>query len=183
MKLILLLWIVVGLSVCYTPADKPVVEKEMKEISYRGGLVTFSIPYHWKEEYMEDGGAAFYADGEDSGTLRLNVLSFTSEEAKPVDVGAEARSMATKHNGEVTVLRDGSMMARYDQRDTEKGQPITLRFWCVYNRIDDSHMRLVVFSYTLPTAQVMDEKHVRKMEMIERAIRDARFAKVAGALQ
>ncbi|MBL8085918.1 MAG: hypothetical protein JNN26_25045, partial [Candidatus Obscuribacter sp.] len=51
----------------------------MKTIVYRGGIVKFQIPSHWKEEYEEEGGGTFYEDSADSGTLRLNVLTFESE--------------------------------------------------------------------------------------------------------
>ena len=52
------------------------MSSESKQIVYRGGIVAFKIPASWREEYAPDGGATFYEEGPDTGTLRLNVLSF-----------------------------------------------------------------------------------------------------------
>ena len=38
----------------------PASEPKLKKISYRGGVVEFSIPANWKEEYERDGGGMFY---------------------------------------------------------------------------------------------------------------------------
>ncbi len=47
----------------------------MKKITYRGGLISFQIPKDWIEEYEENGGGTFYEDSQESGTLRINVLT------------------------------------------------------------------------------------------------------------
>jgi hypothetical protein len=49
--------------------------KLMKKITYRGGLISFQIPKDWIEEYEENGGGTFYEDSQESGTLRINVLT------------------------------------------------------------------------------------------------------------
>ena len=51
-----------------------------KPVIYRGGLVSFNIPSRWREEYELQGGGTFYEVGEDTGTLRLNVLTFEKKE-------------------------------------------------------------------------------------------------------
>src|SRR5438552_168389 len=52
-----------------------IMEWNFKTISYRGGIVTFRIPSHWREEYEPNGGGTFYDDNPDSATLRLNVIT------------------------------------------------------------------------------------------------------------
>ncbi len=52
-----------------------------KEIAYRGGIVRFSVPSEWAEEYEPQGGAAFYAKRANSGTLRLNVITLKAPNA------------------------------------------------------------------------------------------------------
>jgi hypothetical protein len=47
----------------------------LKVITYRGGLVRFRIPAAWREEYEDAGGGIFYAPGDDTGTLRISVLT------------------------------------------------------------------------------------------------------------
>jgi hypothetical protein len=62
------------------PEQAPMPDQDgMKTIRYRGGIVTFRIPAHWTEEYEEEGGGIFYNEDNDSGTLRLNVLTFASK--------------------------------------------------------------------------------------------------------
>jgi hypothetical protein len=62
----------------------------MKPVVYRGGIVSFSIPANWREEYESDGGGTFYEDGTDTGTLRLHVISVGKKEPNqtPANVGA-----------------------------------------------------------------------------------------------
>jgi len=187
MKLVLMILVMLpGMFACTKPEDKSVkslADVAMKEISYSGGLITFSIPSHWKEEYEKDGGGMFYEDSASSGTLRLNVLSFDNTGSSPIDVESAARKQAEGYKGESTVLREGNAMARYDRQATEDGQPITLRTWAIYNHVGDTHSRVVVFTYTVPSAQFGDEKHVKEIEMIDREIRKARFAEISGTVQ
>lgn len=48
---------------------------ELKTVSYRGGVVSFRIPAHWREKYTPDGGGSFYEDPPDSPTFRLEVVT------------------------------------------------------------------------------------------------------------
>lgn len=56
----------------------------LKTIYYRGGVVTFRIPARWQEGYEEAGGGTFYKAGDDTGTLRLNVLTLEAPAGKPI---------------------------------------------------------------------------------------------------
>src|SRR3954471_16013798 len=56
----------------------------LKTITYRGGLVRFRIPADWQEEYEEAGGGTFYAPDDQSGALRLNVLTMEAPPEKVV---------------------------------------------------------------------------------------------------
>jgi hypothetical protein len=184
MKFLPILLVIVLIGFGCSKWQNRAVDFSMKEVSYRGGLVTFSVPSNWKEEYGDDGGGMFYEDALNSGTLRLNVLTFADSDPSNVfDVNADARKTAAKYGGEAFVLRDGNAMARYDSEGVESGEAITQRFWQVYNRVNDSHIRIAVFSYTLPSARFGDERHAREMEMLDREIRNARFANTMGALQ
>src|ERR1035438_6693902 len=53
-------------------------EPAMKTIVYRGGVVTFRIPAHWREEYSDFEGGTFYEDRPDSGTLRLKIITMST---------------------------------------------------------------------------------------------------------
>lgn len=187
MKILLILLGIVLIGFACTKSEKavePVGEMSMKSVSYRGGLVSFSIPSHWKEEYGEGGGGMFYDGSQDSGTLRLNILTFdTSNSSDAVDVSTAAQKTAATNGGEAFALREDDAMARYDSQSFEDGEALTLRFWQVYNRVNDSHLRIAVFSYTLPSASIGGEKHKLELEMLDREIRNARFAETTGTLQ
>jgi hypothetical protein len=179
-----ILFMQLGMCACGKSSDRPAElagDVAMKEIAYRGGLVRFSIPSDWKEEYDQDGGGLFH--GASSGTLHLNVLTFAATDARAVDIEANARDMAAKHNGNVIVLREGEVMARYDRQETENGEAITFRTWAIHDRVDESNVRIVVFTYSLPSARFVDEKHKKQIDMIDREIRSARLANVVGTLQ
>jgi hypothetical protein len=55
---------------------------KMKTIAYRGGIVTFRIPTHWREEYSDTDGGMLYEEHPDSGTLRLTIITMTVPEQR-----------------------------------------------------------------------------------------------------
>ena len=60
MKPLLILVISVLLTSCLTSSRPSGDEPALKTIKYRGGLVTFRVPAHWKEDYEPEGGGTFY---------------------------------------------------------------------------------------------------------------------------
>jgi hypothetical protein len=50
---------------------------QMKRIEYRGGIASFELPSHWREEHAVEGGATFYDERPDSGTLGTEKVSGT----------------------------------------------------------------------------------------------------------
>ena len=61
---------------CSKAKKAPIALKqpELKTVNYRGGVVTFRIPAHWREEYGADGGGIFYDTAPDAGTFRARWL-------------------------------------------------------------------------------------------------------------
>ena len=162
MNFILLIFVVSSFA-CSKPAESgvsPTSQNEMKKIVYRGGLVEFSIPKNWKEEYGDEGGGEFYDENGNSGTLRLNVLAFDATKPTRIDAESAAKDAATEFNGEIIRLPEGNVMVRYEREDNENGQRVKLRFWDVYSLIENKRMRIFVFSYALPSARFSDERHV-----------------------
>ena len=153
----------------------------LKKITYRGGLISFSIPEHWLEEYEEEGGGTFYENIAHSGTLRLNVMTAESnEESEKIDVDLEVKTLAGKHNGIAVMLDEGNAYARYDQNSSENGQNITIRYWNVYNPVPPNHLRIAVFSYTLLSSQFNEVKFQAELEMLEHEIALSRFSTALG---
>src|SRR4051812_19119370 len=98
---------------------------DLKTIVYRGGVVRFRIPADWQEEYEPAGGGTFYAPGDHTGTLRLNVTSArirADSPLYPVNSMNALKHFADKYGAEVQALRPGVAMIRFDLRTSDRGQ-------------------------------------------------------------
>ena len=148
-----------------------------KTITYRGGVVEFEIPAHWIEEYGEDGGAAFYEDRENSGTLRLNVITLEA----PINVGSDRVIEALQvsnadKKGDILKLENGNAVLRYSETVTaENGTEITIFYWMVANPLGERHVRIGDFSYTVLATTRDTEQTKSEINFLEHAIFNSRF--------
>jgi hypothetical protein len=156
---------------------------DLKSIVYRGGVVRFRIPADWQEEYESDGGGTFYAPGDETGTLRLNVTTFRSPAGKVLqltDAEEFLTQVALKHGSQVQLLRPGVAMVRYDLPTKDRGHALIIRYWQVAQVLLPGHVRQSLFSYTLP-AKLFDDWLLRhEMDLLEREIHVAEFAQAFG---
>ena len=150
----------------------------LKSIAYRGGLVTFRIPSTWCEEYEPDGGGTFYQQGGDS-TLRLNVLTMTSKDDLSEDSAVNAVARPTD-NRQIRKLRNGNAVARYVHTATEEGRELEIHYWELAGPLPPRHMRLAIFSFTIPASKSKDGVVLNELELIDSSISAAEFAKVHG---
>src|SRR5689334_13897652 len=118
---------------------------DLKTIDYRGGIVRFRVPASWKEEYEEDGGGLFYADEPDSGTFRLNLLTFEGPKA----AGRDDLLSAVKGRGTAEWLETSNALAAYSVEMEEDETPITIFYWKLASAAPPRHLRIAVFSYTV----------------------------------
>jgi hypothetical protein len=152
----------------------------LKTINYRGGVVTFSIPASWREEYEPEGGGTFYEDKPDSGTLRLNVLTFEGPSVGPSPSAIETLARPGDKERQVRPLRDGNAVARYIKSGGDQGQLLQIHYWEVANPVPPRHMRFVVFSYTILASQASDALIREELALLDRLICDAKFADKPG---
>jgi hypothetical protein len=155
----------------------------LKTINYRGGVIRFRIPASWNEEYEKAGGGTFYAPGDKSGTLRLNVLTFQAPPDKPVDSSTARQVLALeaeKHGVEVTPLMHGVAMVRFDEPTEENGEALNIRYWQIAQVLPPVDIRLVIFSYTLLVSQLSSATSVAELAMLDREITAAELAPVLG---
>ena len=160
------------------------VPVRFKTIVYRGGLVRFRIPAHWIEEYEPEGGGTFYEEGLDTGTLRLNVLTFESKQPDHVQSASEFLSTYLKElpNAEIIARTDGNASLafwKFYEQD-EKEPALAIRYWQVANRVLPLHMRVAVFSYTMVRSQKDDPRFIGEVRMIDGEVRQCRFAEQLG---
>jgi hypothetical protein len=147
--------------------------KQPKRIVYRGGIATFDVPAHWLDEYESEGGATFYDDRPDSGTLRLNVLSFSSE--KPA-----SQMVLSAFQGEDPPRSDGFPMRYLVESAAENGEPLEIHRWEIAIPVEPNRMRLALFSYTIVQGQQADPRIREELSIVDALIRSAVFSTDAG---
>jgi len=150
---------------------------KMKEIDYRGGLVRFSIPGDWEEEYDPDGGGTFYEPGDDTGTLILNVLSFlTKDDVAPNHPLPIFEKRKVNCNGKVETLSEDRYLLKYQKDDEEEGNELLIFYWEVAKMVSARDCNNAVFSYTIMKSQYESESRKREIEMLEESVKEVRFA-------
>ena len=149
---------------------------DFKTITYRGGLVTFRIPAHWREEYEPEGGGTFYDDNPDSGTLRLNVI--TAKAPMPITTQSAPDILAglVQASASAELLANNCALVRYEQRAEEQGHPLSITYWSVAQALPPNHARIATFSYTMRTHQRNDAQFQEELDMLDREIRAVCFA-------
>ena len=148
----------------------------VKRICYRGGIARFDIPDSWEEDYEPSGGATFYEDEPDSGTLRLNVLTFSSN---GTETGAEMVSGLIAKNG-YRPLRDGLAFTRETKLTEENGEQLQINYWRVAVPVEPDSVRIAVFSFTILAEQATEPSIRREIDLLESSIRAAEFSREQG---
>ena len=147
-----------------------------KEIRYRDGIITFSIPKHWAEEYDPEGDGIFYEKGENTGKLRINVITVNLPKMVTANSGAKALCILKDiKSSEVDNLPNGNAIAKIIERTTEQGQAVTHYWWYVARPIPPQHVRLATFSYTIRSALENSPGTDAKLQFLEGAIRNTIF--------
>lgn len=149
-----------------------------KQISYRGGLVVFALPGTWIEEYEPEGGGLFYAPGDDTGTLRLDLI--TAKSPNPVTSTDSDAVLLKIGNSRVETLPTGAAIAKRVSREVDRGNPITIYWWSVASAVEPDHVRIANFSYSILSSQEQSERTALDLSFLEQSIRDIRFSPVLG---
>ncbi len=147
-----------------------------KTICYRGGIVRFDIPATWNEEYEPEGGGTFYEDRPDSGTFRLNVLSFSSNGKQ---TGTQMVASLVKESG-YKPLHDGLAIKQYVEPVEGNGHQLRIHRWEVAVPVAGCSARLAIFSHTILAAQANDRATLREIEMLDESVRAASFSREQG---
>ncbi|MCI0551914.1 MAG: hypothetical protein L0287_13250 [Anaerolineae bacterium] len=153
------------------------VSTNLKLITYRGGLVKFRVPITWIEEYESAGGGTFYENIPNSGTLRLNVLTFenTSEYNDKSTIDFLAKSTYAKR-GVITSLQKGNAMLTYNEDSMEGTERLRIYYWQIANYVPPKHIRIAVFSYTILAGQESDPLVANELKVVGEQIPKATFA-------
>ena len=158
----------------------------MKLIVYRGGVVSFRIPAHWREEYSNVEGGTFYEDRPDSGTLRLRIITMAPpkqpQSTSAMDVLQIVVSALKKKSAQSTTrgLKDGNALLKYEDAAFEQGRRLTIFYWVVANPLPPHHARVATFSYTILKEQRSQIQVQHDLEMLENEIEAATFSPELG---
>lgn len=146
---------------------------DVKRINYRGGTVRFDIPKAWVEEYEPAGGGTFFDDRPDSGTLRLNVLSFSSDGKEPE---AEMIAGLVARSG-YSPFKDGLALKCYTKSEDEAGERLLIHYWEIAVPVAPCTINVVIFSYTILQSQEGDTAIQSELTLLDSSIRKAVFAR------
>ena len=126
--------------------------------------------------YEPSGGATFYEDCPDSGTLRLNVLSFSSN---GIETGEQMVASLIAKSG-YAALRDGLAIKQYVHSAEEDGETLEIHHWEVAVPVEGCNARLAIFSYTILASQAKDKQIRQEIELLGRCIQDGEFSREQG---
>jgi hypothetical protein len=156
---------------------------QMKTISYRGGVITFRVPATWKEEYEPEGGGTFYEDRPDTGTLRLNVLTFKGPGETLAQDGYAQFAATPLEEGERLVRTshgDGLKMSKKSAE--EDGTKIDLYSWQLGHCAPPEKFYIASFTWTILTSQSADPKFQKEIASLTDEISHAQFHPDLGKL-
>lgn len=140
-----------------------------KEICYRGGIAIFPLPEDWVEEYEPSGGATFYDDVPNSGTLRLNILEFEhSDGASPFP--------------DFEPFRDGLQLRTSKEQFVEDGHHCILLSWQIGFVVGESHFRIANFTYTIEADQFRGKQAQYEIGVVKTVLRMAEFGRELGII-
>ena len=155
----------------------------MKRIPYKGGIVSFSIPDHWLEEYEEDGCSMFYEDKPESGALRLNVITAAEPNLQTDRSGTDALLALFDGKREpgtvVRVLDNGNVLRAYTRQEFEHGEELLMHHWEVANRADANHIRLAIFSFAILASRASDTEIIAQVALLNEQLPRTQFWKGA----
>ena len=150
--------------------------QKTKTISYRGGIVTFSIPRTWREEYEASGGAIFYEDRPHSGTLRLNVLTFESDDRHSQQMALDA------FPADSFELLPNGFPIQYAVNEVEEDEELLhIHAWKIAVPIPPNNLRLVVFQHAILASPEIDPTMMSELDFLRQSIHSADFSQAAGS--
>ena len=155
----------------------------LKTINYRGGILRFRIPSDWVEEYEDGGGGMFYEPGDETGTLRVNVITAEGPPDQPVALDRlfELLSSASTSRGATpTGLGENAVMIRYDMAGEERGRALAIRCWQILQALPPKNLRNVLF--TLLSDQFSQPTSIEDLELLDREITAIHLAPGLGQL-
>lgn len=152
------------------------MDRLYKLIEYNGGEAKFRIPADWIEDQEDDGAGVYYADDDESGTLRIGVMTFRHE--PPIDhqtVVEMTHERGAEPGYRAEVLESGNCMLFHAEEGEEDGERILLFVWEIVRFQDPDIMRVAVFTYTILADQRYEKRFQEEVEMLNAQLSRTEF--------
>ena len=145
-------------------------------VTHERGLLSFEIPDSWVEETEPDGRRIYFYPSEESGTLRVHVLTFQAPNGKGMKTPAEYIALTEKADRRsIRTLPNGLALGESISRTLEDGEKITLYWWYLSEVTEPSLSRIAMFSYTVPTSVENSPEVLGEVDFLSRSIEKAKF--------
>ena len=152
----------------------------MKLINYRGGIARFHLPSSWIEEYEPAGGATFFEDKPDSGTLRINIMDVDRpKDGHSTKTAYDLISEISRTNS-AERLTSGVVIAHSTQTAIENQQKLLLHTWHVGVCVTPTHFRIIIFTYTILAVQESAPNVQQEIAMLNQSISEGEYPAVRG---
>lgn len=155
--------------------------RQLKEISYRGGALSFRLPSDWAEEYGEKSGGTFYENAPDAGTLRLSVVLFKTKnkpDSEQLEKFLRLRPEAKTKGAQISRESNGNVVLQFIQRAQESGDEVSIVWWFVANGNFDDSMQIAMFSYTLLKQNLQREQNQEDIMLLDQELRNTKFLRL-----
>jgi hypothetical protein len=139
------------------------------------GVVSFRIPKTWIEEHEENTGI-YYENDNGTGTLRLTVMTARRPQANTAGGLVEfMRGIQGREGGKLQLLANGNVVWRNTVGSIEDGQELTEHHWEIGSSISPTQFRLAIFTFTLVSARIFDERNVGHVTMLDEELPNTQF--------
>jgi hypothetical protein len=146
---------------------------KLKNVAFADGQIRFRIPASWLESQEEDGGGVYYDEKLDQGTLRVKVMTFTTDDDLTGHRALDEMGVLEAEPGQTLEALPSGNALRFHREETEaSGERTAFHVWLLASLDPPHRMRLAVFSYTVRAG----EEAAEVLGVLDREIREARFA-------
>lgn len=148
--------------------------QNIKQITYRGGLIVFSIPGDWLEQYEPDGGGTFFRDGDNDRTFYLNVI--TAQSANPVTADSSSPALSTMFRQTIEGFDNGYALTKKIEYTEDRREKITMHTWLLSAPLPPDTVRIANFTYVVLSSRDQSQQTLQDLAFLESSVRQARFS-------
>jgi hypothetical protein len=145
---------------------------KMREVSHAAGQLRFRVPAGWTTIEEGDAAAAFYDQAQATATLRVKLMTFTTEQDLSGPVAyRELEAMEAAPGQKLESLPDGTALRTHREEAVIDGERTLVHVWLLASVVPPRRMLLAVFSFT----ELADQRDEMMVARLDQEIRRAQF--------